>query len=318
MTSCTIEWNTLSPAQWDECLQAAPRSTLLQSYDYARAQCPLEKQKARWGVIRFDGNPAGIVQVFEAGILWNALHAVIIDRGPLWFKGYGGAAHTKLFFEEFNKQFPPRFGRRRRILPEVEDGMTAQKILQSAGLMRRDERKGYETVWVDLNADEPTRRASLRPNWHGSLKKAERADLALDWTTDGSAFPALLAGYAEDRRLKGYDGPSPQLLTSLATFMTPKGNMVTGAALLPSGQLAAMVMFATHGRSATYLVGWTTDAGRDVSAHHLLLWDGMRVLKERNITELDLGGVNDDSAKGIKDFKEGMGGKTVRYVGHYY
>lgn len=316
--TCTIEWNSLTPAQWDECLQAVPRSTLLQSYDYARAHCPIGKQKARWGVIRFDDKPAGIVQIFEAGILWNAIHAVIIDRGPLWFKGFGGAAHTKLFFEEFNRQFPARLGRRRRILPEIEDGMTAQKILQSAGLARMDGRKGYETVWVDLSGDNEVRRAALRPNWHGSLKKGERAGLILEWSADGRDFPALLAGYIEDRRIKGYDGPSPQLLSSLATFMTPKGGMITGTARDTDGRVAAMVMFVRHGRSATYLVGWTTDSGRENSAHHLLLWEGMGVLKENGVIELDLGGVNDDNAKGIKDFKEGMGGKTVRYVGHYY
>lgn len=314
--TCTIEWNSLTPAQWDECLRAVPRSTLLQSYDYARAHCPIEKQKARWGIIRFNGEPAGIVQVFEAGVLWNALHAVIIDRGPLWFKGFGGAAHTKMFFEEFNRQFPPRLGRRRRILPEVEDGATAQKILQSAGLIRRDDRKGYETVWVDLSIDRDRLRAMLRPNWHGSLKKAERAGLDIHWDVTGAAFPALLAGYIEDRRIKGYDGPSPQLLSGLAQFMTPKQAMLIGTAHL-NDQTAAMVMFVTHGRTATYLVGWTGSAGRDASAHHLLLWDGMDVLKERGVVELDLGGVNDDSAKGIKDFKEGMGGRTVRYVGHY-
>ncbi len=316
MTICTIEWNSLTPAQWDECLRAVPRSTLLQSYDYARAQCPIEKQKARWGIIRFDGAPAGIVQIFEAGILWNALHAVIIDRGPLWFKGYGGAAHTKLFFEEFNRQFPRRLGRRRRILPEVEDGMTAQKILQSAGLTRMDERKGYETVWVDLTRDMQTVRTMLRPNWHGSLKKSERFGTQIEWDLSGKSFPALLGGYIEDRRIKGYDGPSPALLSGLATFMTPKKAMLIGTAAL-QGEAVAMVMFVMHGRSATYLVGWTTDKGRETAAHHLLLWEGMNALKEKNIYELDLGGVNEESAKGIKEFKEGMGGRTVRYVGHY-
>lgn len=269
-------------------------------------------------MIRFGGEPAGVVQIFEAGILWNAIHAVIIDRGPLWFKGFGGAAHTKLFFEEFNRQFPPRFGRRRRILPEVEDGMTAQKILQSAGLTRMDGRKGYETVWVDLTGPDDARCAALRPNWHGSLKKAQRTPLAIEWDWDGKAFPALLAGYIHDRQVKAYDGPSPQLLSGLATFMTPKRTMMIGTARAENGQVAAMVMVVVHGRNATYLVGWTTDDGRVLSAHHLLLWEGMGVLKEMGITELDLGGVNDEHAKGIKEFKEGMGGKTVRYVGHYY
>lgn len=306
----------MTPAQWDECLAHIPQSNLLQTYDYARAACPIEKQKGRWGLIRFNDNPAGIVQIFEAGILWNAFHAVIIDRGPLWFKGHGGAAHTKLFFEEFNRQFPQRFGRRRRILPEVEDGMTAQKILQSAGLSRMD-RKGYETAWVNLDQPRESLRESFKSNWRNKLNKAERANLTLEWSADGSQFPLLLATYAADKKNRGYDGPSPGLLSGLARFMTPKGAMIVGTAK-QGEHIVAMILLVCHGRSATYLVGWTSDEGRDVAAHHLLLWEGMDMLKQKGISDLDLGGVNDEGAKGVKDFKEGMGGRTVRYVGHYY
>lgn len=308
----------MTPDQWDECLTHIPYSNLLQSYDYARVYCPAEKQKGRWGLIRFNEQPAGIVQVFEAGLLWNALHAVIIDRGPIWFKGYGGAAHSKLFFEEFNRQFPARFGRRRRILPEIEDGMAAQKIMQSAGLTRKDDRKGYETVWVDLTPDVETLRSNLKPNWRNKLNKAQRAGLSVEWDMSGSAFPALLDGYVEDKAARGYDGPSPALLTGLVRHMIPKGAAIMGTARTENGEIAAMILLACHGRSATYLVGWTTDSGRESAAHHLLLWEGMGMLKNRQISELDLGGVNDDSAKGVKEFKQGMGGRTVRYVGHYY
>ena len=43
----------------------------------------------------------------------------------------------------------------------------------------------------------------------------------------------------------------------------------------------------------------------------------MIALKDKGIKELDLGGVNDETAAGIKTFKEGVGGTLVRTVGHY-
>lgn len=313
---CTIAWNTLSPAQWEENFRKIPYSNLLQSYDYARAVCPVGRQKARWGLIRFNGRDAGMVQVLEAGILFNALHAVILDRGPLWFEGFGGAAHIKLFFDCFNREFPQRLGRRRRILPEIEDGLTAQKILQGAGLRRVEDRKGYETVWLDLRQETDAARAALKANWRNKLSKAERAVLTVDWDHRGLEFPALLDIYARDKKARGYDGPSPKLLSVLARHLIPQQNMVIGTARL-DGERAAMIMMACHGRSATYLVGWTSDEGRKTAAHHRLLWSVLDVLKEKGISELDLGGVNDDSAQGVKTFKEGMGGRTVRYAGHF-
>lgn len=79
--SCTIVWNGLSPEEWDRRFAVLPRSTFLQSYDYARAVCALQKQKARFGLIQINGKEAGLVQILETGILWDALHTVILDRG---------------------------------------------------------------------------------------------------------------------------------------------------------------------------------------------------------------------------------------------
>lgn len=54
-------------------------------------------KKRGGGLIEIDGKEAGLVQMFEAGILWNAIHGIIIDRGPLWFEGFGNAMHIKRF-----------------------------------------------------------------------------------------------------------------------------------------------------------------------------------------------------------------------------
>jgi len=312
--TCTIKWNTQSIDDWEKRFSRIPRSNLLQSYTYAQASAPLQKQKPRWGLIEIDGQEAGIVQIFEAGILWNRFHAVILDRGPLWFEGFGTALHVKRFFDELNKQIPQRWGRKRRILPETEDGPTAQKLISQTGLNFFG--KGYETIWLDLAPDADTLRANLKSNWRNKLSKAERAGLTIEWDTTGKHLSWLTGIYAADKSIRAYGGPSPQFLRKYGPLLAAKGDLLVGRAL-KDGEPIAFVLFARHGRSATYLVGWSSVDGRENAAHHLLLWEGALVLKEKGIKELDLGGINDDGAEGIKIFKEGLGGRNVRYVGHY-
>jgi hypothetical protein len=314
--TCTIEWNTLDAARWHDLFVRIPRSNLLQYPPYLKAAAAKDRQKIRFGHILINGQSAGLVSLLEAGIVWNALHAVILDRGPLWLPGFGGAAHIKMFFDEWNRQLPSRFGRRRRVLPEVADGAAARKIIGGTGMACRPDRTGYETFWVDLTPDEDTRRAALKSNWRNKLNKSERAGITVHWDASGRLTPWVLSHYAADKAARGYPGPTPLLLAHLAREMTPSGDMIVGQAV-SGGAPVAGVMLVRHGRSATYLVGWSDEAGRDTAAHHLLLWQGANMLKEKGVMELDLGGINDDSAQGVKIFKEGMGGQLFTGVGHY-
>ena len=309
-----IAWDTLSINDWERRFAVLPYSNYIQSYSYARAASPHYKQKPRWGLILIDGKEAGLVQMFETGLLWNAIHAVMIDRGPLWLEGFGGALHTKLFFDEINRVYPARLGRKRRFLPEIEDGPTAQKLIAQTGLVRREDQTGYQTIWIDLTKDEEVLRAELRGNWRNALSKAERSDLIIEHSNDTLEWAAGI--YAADKVARGYNGIPPALLKNYATILSPKNDVMISRAI-KDGEPVAFIVTVTHGRSATYVVGWSSDAGREVSAHHLLLWHEMLRLKGKGIKELDLGGINEDGAAGIKAFKEGLGGRVVRYVGHY-
>lgn len=115
---CAINWS-VDHIRWEDEFSKIQKSNLLQSSYYASAMFALRGQKLKRGIILIDGQETGLVQILEAGLLWDAIHAVILDRGPLWFDGFGGAAHVQAFFQEFEKQFPNRFGRKRRILAKI-------------------------------------------------------------------------------------------------------------------------------------------------------------------------------------------------------
>ncbi len=311
--TCTIQWNALTLSEWHERFARIRRSNLLQSYEYALAKCAVDRQSARWGLVRIDGAEAGLVQMIEARALGGAMHALIIDRGPLWFNGFGGVDHVRRFAVALNKAFPRRIGRRRRFIPEAEN-------LDSFPGFEKSDAPAYQTIWMDLRQSEDDLRAGLKKRWRGALVKAEKAELTIEWDWSGMAFPDLLLGYVTDKAAKGYDGPSVELLMALAVNFAPQGKkeqkMLIGRALT-NNKLCASILVLCHGTSATYQIGWSDEQGRALSAHHRLLWEALGQLKGKNITDFDLGGINETSAKGVKAFKDGMGGQPVTLSGLY-
>lgn len=310
-----IEWNTLSLPEWEARFARIPYSNLLQSYSYAKAQSVVARQRPKWGLIKMDGQEAGLVQMFEAGVLFNLFHAVILDRGPVWFEGYGNAMHTKRFFEAFGRQFPIRFGRKRRVLPEIEDGPSIQKMMSQQGFEKWGS-DSYKTYWLNVAQDEKDILAGFKTNWRQSLNKAQKSEVLVDWSVAPGHIAWAIGIYAADKAARGYGGPSPAFLKRYLPDLAAQGTLLLGRVLQEDGAIA-FVILAVHGRSATYLAGWSGDAGRAVCAHHLLLWEGIKMLKQQGIKELDLGGVNDESAQGVKSFKEAMGGRYACYAGVY-
>lgn len=294
-----------------------PRSNILQHAAYAMAMGKRRGHKARTGLIFFNGEKAGLFQVIEAGFLFNIFHAVMLDRGPLWFNGFGGAAHTKIFFQWFDETFPRRLGRKRRILPEVIDSPVSAALLRQVGLERLSDEKGYQTLWWDLSVADDVARTALAKGWSSSLKQAEQATIEIQWDEGLRFYPWLKKHYVLDKAARGYGGISPQLLDNIAAFSTPGFCTLIGKARAEGKDIAAILLFC-HGQSATYQIGWTSDKGREFCAHHLLLWQARNVLQDKGIRHLDLGGINDDEGgQGIRKFKEGTGAEPVCYLGHY-
>ena len=306
--ACTINWNVLNFPEWEQRFKRVKRSTLLQSYPYAQSSAELQKQKPRWGVIMIDEAEAGLVQIMEAGIFKNLIHAVILDRGPLWLEGYDTLENINAFFKEFNRQFPARIGRKRRIIPEKDIDLTSLGYKYHGGQ--------YETIWLDVTQPQETLKSNLKKNWRGTLNKAEKQGFKLEWDSKGEHFAWLLKNYERDKQAKGYDGPSVTLLKTLAKYHLPRGELLIGRASLNAKQVAGILILC-HASGATYQLGFTTPEGRDNGAHHLLLWHALGVLKFKKIRDFDLGGINDDTAKGVKKFKTGMGGQAVTLGGIY-
>lgn len=309
---CAVLWNGIDPSRWDALFARIPRSNLLQSRLYGDVMATLNRQRVRRGIITLDGREAGLVQILEAGLMNKLIHGAHLDRGPLWLEGYEKPAAFERFLTELRRDYPKRLGRRMRFIPETPDTPNAREAMNKAGF--RCVAPSYETLWLDLRKPLPELRAALKSGWAGSLRKAERAGLGVVWDEKGVLLPWFAAGYAQDKRERGYPGPAAPLLTHLCTAFLKGKNALIGCATLDGQPLAGVLIFC-HGKSATYQAGWTTASGREFCAHHLLLWDALGKLKEREINDFDLGGIDAERAAGVKSFKDGMGARPVKTPG---
>lgn len=313
MRNCVIDWRIMTAAEWDGVYSRIARPNLLQAYPYAQAMRKIHHQGVRHGMILLAGEPAGIVQMQEVGLLGGLIHGISLDRGPLWFDGYGKAGDMAAFAGELNRQFPKRTCRRRRFLPEWAEN---NAVMQDTGWTVRKKTAPYYTHFVDLTPSLDDIRKNLRQKWRNVLNRAEKQGLSVeqDWT--GATLPVLLKCHMRDRLEKRYAGASPKILTALAEFTIPRRECLILNAIEDNEIIAGILLF-LHGRGATYQLGWTTPYGRDKGAHHLLLWEALKVLKPRNINVLDTGGFNDETP-GIKHFKDGLGGHAIALIGGYF
>ena len=303
-----ITWHEITQKEYQSHEQAVRRLPLLQCADYAS---PVTHD-GHFLLVKND-HAIGLCKIHTLYIdlIQRAYYAVMLDRGPVWFDDHGTLENFELFIQSFNKRFPKRFGRKRRLIAEID---TAHDIMIKHGWQKKG--AGYETIWLDLTQPTETLHAHLKKNWRGALKKAQASDLTIEWDEHGKTLPFTLKAYGLDKKRRNYPGPSVPFMTEITRTFTQTGNCLIARAL-KDGNCIAFALILKHGASATYQIGWTIDQGRGSSAHHFILWDAVNVLKQKGYKDFDLGGLNSETANGVGKFKMGMGGALMRGSGLY-
>lgn len=155
-------------------------------------------------------------------------------------------------------------------------------------------------------------RAGMHGKWRNRLTKAERAGLQVRRSREPRILRWLVQTEGQQQRARGYRG-LPASFTEAWVQNEPK-NAIIFLAGDPAMPMAAM-LFLLHGATATYHTGWTGDAGRALSAHHLILWRACQHFQKMGLRSLDLGIVDTENAPGLARFKLGAGATPVQTGG---
>ena len=82
---------------------------------------------------------------------------------------------------------------------------------------------------------------------------------------------------------------------------------------LPCG----LVVTIKSGDTCTYIIGATDDVGRKCQANTVLLWESILDSKRLMCQWFDIGGMSEETPKGIAEFKKGLNAKTYKLMGDW-
>lgn len=308
-----IDWNRHHYDQQQAMLEASSRPVLPQSPAYAAALVSAGHAEIEFGLIRFQGRPVGYVFV-EKRPMFRWMSSYRIYRGPVWLDADLPGTVQEEFLRLIRQRYRLRHGRPLTFHPELPDTPGNRRHVETSGFRRIAH--GYQTIWFDLAPPVEELRARLNAKWRNRLGQGERYGLQLQDDAEGEHLDWLIAHHEDHMAAKNYRGPSRSLLQGMMEHGRQHG-MVRILRALHDDEPVAGILLTQHGNSATYFVGWNGEEGRRLRAHHVLLWQAIRLLKAEDVRWFDLGGVNDADAVRVARFKSGLSGTRITLVGGY-
>ena len=303
-----VQWDGHDMATWDQA-HAQAAGALQQDWAYGSTRVAMGSSVLR-AVVHADGAPVAMAQFIVRRFgRWAGF--ALCSRGPIWLQNLRGADKAQAY-KAIGQTIPLQGLRFFMITPD-------EPLSPELGLPHvRRIMSGYATVILDISKPMDELRANLDKRWRHRLGGAEKSELSIHrMGTNPGQYRWLLDAEMQqrvDRGLQGY--PDIWFERYAESRKQPSKNILSVRADVGRDRVAAM-MFLLHGEAATYQVGWTSDAGRDLHAHNLILWKGIEELKERGIRQLDLGGVNTGRSAGIARFKMATGGVVKVLAGSY-
>lgn len=303
-----VQWDGHDMATWDH-NHAQAAGALQQDWAYGSTRVAMGSSVLR-AVVHADGKPVAMAQFIVRRFgRWAGF--ALCSRGPIWLQAL--STHEKSLAYKAIGQSIPLPGLRFFMITPDEPLSPALGLPHVRRIMT-----GYATVMLDISQPLDVLRDNLDKRWRHRLGGAEKSELTIHrMGTNPGQYRWLLDAEMQqrvDRGLQGY--PDIWFERYAESRKQPAKNILSVRADVGRDRVAAM-MFLLHGEAATYQVGWTSDAGRDLHAHNLILWKGIEELKTRGIRQLDLGGVNTGRSAGIARFKMATGGVVKVLAGSY-
>ncbi|MGQ9585035.1 MAG: lipid II:glycine glycyltransferase FemX [Anaerolineae bacterium] len=188
------------------------------------------------------------------------------------------------------------------------------------------------TLWVDLTAPPDEILARMKPKTRYNVRLAARKGVQVRPATEADLAPFYRLMRATSAR-DGFPIHAEAYYRAAYRLFVPAG---WGRLLLAHTEegLVGGLMVLAFGGKAWYLYGASADVGRQRMPNHLLQWEAMQWARAQGCHTYDLWGIPDevgqnpeafartvterqDGLWGVYRFKQGFGGRVVRYAGAF-
>lgn len=320
-----------SPTTWEQTLAKLPGAHPLQSWTWGEF-------KARWGwqmlpsaltVAESSWEPLAAAMVLKRQLPRLPLSVLYVPKGPVL--DYTDAALRQQVLAQLEKIAKKEKAIFLKIDPEVVKswGLEAERVSPvGTQFIRELTNRGWRfsadqiqfrnTVEMDLEPDEETLLAKMKPKTRYNIRLAERKEVVV---RPGSAadFPLMAEMYRETSERDGFGiRPSHYYLDIWQAFtQAGMGHLLIAEY---NGEPLAAVFLVKYGRKAIYMYGASTDKERNRMPNYLLQWEAIRWAKQQGCTIYDFWGAPDEFVEtdrmwGVWRFKQGFEAEVVRHVG---
>ncbi len=329
----------VDPAAWDAFAAAHPDGHPLQLSGWAGLKERFGWRSRRVALAGDSGKIAAGAQILLRSTY--GLTLAYVPRGPL--VDWHDAAQTQALLDALRSESRRLGAAVLKIEPGLPDTAANRALLHGYGFTpSRQIIQPPSTVLVDLAPDEEAILGAMKSKWRYNVRLAARKDVTvrelaraelpifhrlMHETGDRDAFAVHSDAY--------YDAAYDLLVPDHAAFLLAEYQ----------GEPLAAIVVAVAGPTAVYLWGASSDRERNRMPNHALQWAGIQWARARGAHWYDLWGIPDDLGKlatamngdsrgvpsddlpvqldalpghglwGVYRFKQGFGGRVVRYVG---
>lgn len=309
-----LDWNMATEAQWQQWMVQAGCSNLLQSWSYGESKSDCSNWRVNRGVFYSNGVPIAIVQVLQKSLA-RMLTVSRINRGPLFLRPLP-LKDQHAIWKELAQLGCFWRGKALSAAPELALSGASLNLMSTIGF-KQFSINAWESIWLDLGLELDVLRKRLDGKWRNMLTFSEKAGLKLEIGSNNELFDWMMVQYQQLMKDKDFSGPLIELLFNLRKQLGEEYQLVVLRAMHEDEPVAGLCL-ARHGASATYLLGWNGQKGRNLKANQYLLWQAIVHLKQSGYSWFDLGGISEEHTPGIAAFKLGLNGNPYELVGEYW
>jgi peptidoglycan pentaglycine glycine transferase (the first glycine) len=321
----------IDDAAWDAWVASHPDGHILQTSRWARLKCEFGWRGGRVVLAAAPGGQAPIAagaSVLYRRLPWGQTLAYV-PKGPLvdWTDG----TRTRALMDLIRRECGRRHAALLKIEPDLPGSPSLAEALADCGFRPSGQRvQPLSTIHVDLAAGEETILARMKPKWRYNIRLSERKGVAVREGTRAD-LPSIQRLMDLTGRRDSFEVHSAAYYAAATDLFVPAGMATWLIAEHEGALLAAIAVFAL-GEKAWYMWGASGDDARNLMPNHALQWAGMMWAKGRGCRTYDLWGIPDEVGEnpavyadsdrwgreglwGVYRFKQGFGGRVVRYTG---
>lgn len=307
-----IVWDEASKEQWTGLLSLVDDSCYLHAWGYGEAVLKHTPMYVHRGIIYRSVVPIGIVQAIEKKSLFGALSHISVTRGPQWIENRASDDEKSRAIELMKRHFSRKMSSSFQIMPEMEDTAINQEMMKRLGFKLIQD--GQSVSYLDLRKNLDHIKADFNKEWRAALKKAEQRDFTVTFGEDFKSLEWILEKYNQTKKNLKIVGPDVDFIRC---FLANNEKPLFVAKIVVVEPYLAGALIVTHGRSATFLLGWSSAEGVEKNANHLLLWRSIDRLQKMGIDSLDLGGIDMKQGYTIQELKLSLNIEPKLLIGNY-